>query len=54
MIKSLIFGVYLLTSGFGVESLKASKNYHKRSLILQYNFAQKISLILRTSNEPAL
>ena len=54
MIKNLIFRAYLLTSGFGVESLKARKNYHKRSLILQYNFAQKISLILRTSNEPAL
>ena len=31
------------------EIVKTSKNYRKRSLILQYSFAQKTSLILRTS-----
>ena len=31
------------------ESLKTSKYYRKRSLILQYSFAQKASLILWTS-----
>ena len=29
--------------------VKANKNYQKASHILQYNFAQKISLILQTS-----
>ena len=40
MIKNLKFGVYLLISDFLVESLKANKNKEKRSLILQYSFAQ--------------
>ena len=31
------------------ENLKANKNQPKRSLILQYSFAQKTSLILRIS-----
>ena len=31
------------------ESVKASKNYRKKSIILQYSFIQKASLILRTS-----
>ena len=31
------------------ESVKASKNYRKKSIILQYSFIQKTSLILRTS-----
>ena len=34
---------------FVAENLKASKNQRKRSLILQYSFAQKTSLILRIS-----
>ena len=34
---------------FLVESVKANKNYQKRSLILQYIFTQKTSLILQTS-----
>ena len=34
---------------FLAESLEAIKNQQKRSLILQYSFAQKTSLILRTS-----
>ena len=34
---------------FVAENLKANKNQPKRSLILQYSFAQKTSLILRTS-----
>ena len=33
---------------FSAESLKANKDWRKRSLILQYNFAQKTSLILQT------
>ena len=36
-------------SDFLAESLKANKNYRQRSLILQYSFAQKTSLILWTS-----
>ena len=32
---------------FVAENLKANKNQRKRSLILQYSFAQKTSLILR-------
>ena len=31
------------------ESVKVSKNYRKKSIILQYSFNQKTSLILRTS-----
>ena len=38
-----------LISNFLTEILKAYKNYWKRSLILQYSFAQKTSLILRIS-----
>ena len=34
---------------FAAENLKANKNQRKRSLILQYCFAQKTSLILRIS-----
>ena len=34
---------------FVAENLKANKNQRKRSLILQYSFAQKTSLILRIS-----
>ena len=44
-----IISVFFLTSDILAESLKVSKNYRKRSLILQYSFAQKTSLILRTS-----
>ena len=33
---------------FAAENLKANKNQRKRSLILQYSFAQKTSLILQT------
>ena len=40
---------FFLMSDFLTESLKAIKNYWKRSLILQYNFAQKTSLISRIS-----
>ena len=36
-------------SDFLAESLRANKNYLKRSHIIQYSFAQKTSLILRTS-----
>ena len=36
------------------ESLKANKNQQKRSLISQYSFAQKTSLILRTSTHLTL
>ena len=31
------------------ESLKANKNWQKRSLVLQYRFPQKTSYILKTS-----
>ena len=48
MIQNLVFVVYLLISDSLVESIKANKNWEKRSLILQYSFAQKASLILRT------
>ena len=34
------FGVQLLVSDFLAESLKASKNKQKRSLVLQHSFAQ--------------
>ena len=40
---------FSLISDFLTEILKANKNYWKRSLILQYSFAQKTSLILRIS-----
>ena len=39
---------------FVAENLKANKNQRKRSLILQYSFAQKTSLILRTSTHLTL
>ena len=45
----LVFGVYLLISDFLAKSFKGSKNWQKRLLILQYNFSQKILLILQTS-----
>ena len=35
---------------FVAENLKANKNQRKRSLILQYSFVQKTSLILLISN----
>ena len=41
-------------SDFLAESLKAHKNWQKRSLTLQYNFTQKTSLILRTSTHLTL
>ena len=46
---SFIFEVYLLFSDFPAESLKANKNWQKRSPILPYSFANKILLILWTS-----
>ena len=49
MIQNLKFGVYLLISYFFAESFKANKNWQKISLILQYSFAKKTSLILRAS-----
>ena len=54
MNKNLIFEVYLLISDFLVESLKASKNQQKSSLILQYSFAQKTFLVLQTSTHSTL
>ena len=39
MVKYLIFGVYLLRSGFLVESLKSNKNLQKRSLVLTLEFS---------------
>ena len=44
MIRNLTFGDYFLISDFPAESLKANKNQQKRSLVLQYSFAQKPSL----------
>ena len=38
-----------LISDFPAEMVKANKNYQKASHILQYNFAQKTSLILQAS-----
>ena len=49
-----IIRVVFLILDFLAESLKASKNYWKRSLILQYSFAQKTSLILWTSTHLTL
>ena len=40
---------FFLISDFLAESLKDNKNQQKTSHILQYSFAQKTSLILRTS-----
>ena len=45
---------FFLISNFLAERLKANKNYQKRSHILQYSFAQKTSLILRTSTHLTL
>ena len=44
---------FFLISNFLTESLKVNKKYQK-SLILQYSFAQKTSLILRTSTQLTL
>ena len=41
--------ISFLIPEFVAENLKANKNQRKRSLILQYSFAQKTSLILRIS-----
>ena len=54
MIQNLIFGFYLLISDFLLENLKSNKNWQKRSLNLQYSFAQKASLILRTLTHSTL
>ena len=43
-----------LISDFLMDSLKANKNLWKKSLILQYTFAQKTSLILRISTNLTL
>ena len=43
-----IIGVFFIPK-FVAENLKANKNEPKRLLILQYNFAQRTSLILRIS-----
>ena len=48
-----IMRVSFLISNFLVESVKANKTSEK-SLILQYSFAQKTSLILRTSTHLTL
>ena len=48
-----IIRVFLI-SDFLAESLKASKNYRKNFLILQYTFAQNTSLILWTSSHLTL
>ena len=45
---------FFLISDFLSESLKANKNLGKRSLILEYSFARKTSLILRTSTHLTL
>ena len=45
---------FFLILDFPLESLKANKNQRKRSHILQYSFAQKISLILQTSTHLTL
>ena len=45
---------FFLISDFLAERRKANKNKRKRSLILQYIFARKTSLILRTSNHLTL
>ena len=46
--------VFLFISHFLAESLKTNKNQRKRSLILQYSFAQKTLLILGTSTHVTL
>ena len=53
IIQNLIFGVYFLISDFPAERIKANKK-GKRSLILQYSFIQKTSLILKTLFHSAL
>ena len=40
---------FFLIADLLAESLKTNRNQQKRSLILQYRFAQKVSLFLRTS-----
>ena len=45
---------FFLIPDFVAESIKANKNLRKRSLILQYSFSQKISLILQTSTHLTL
>ena len=54
MIKNLTFGGYLLISDFLVEIVKANKINKEMTLILQYSFTHKTSLILRTSTHSAL
>ena len=54
MIKTLISELCLLFSDFQVESLETNKNQQKRSLILQYSFAQNTLLILRTSTQSTI
>ena len=46
MIQNPAFGFYLLISDFLVKSHTASKNQQQRSVILQYGYAPKTSLIL--------
>ena len=50
--KNQNLGVYLLISGFLIG--KASKNWQQWSLILQYHFGQKTSLIWWTSTHSTL
>ena len=45
---------FFLIPDFVAESIKANKNLRKRSIILQYSFAQKTSLILQTSTHLTL
>ena len=45
---------FFLMPSFLAKSLKAKKNWQKISHILQYSFAQKTSLILRTSTHLTL
>ena len=45
---------FFLISDFLAESLKANKNWQKRSHILQYSFTHKISLVFRTSTHLTL
>ena len=54
MIKSHISEVYPLISDFLVESLKDNKNQKNISIILQFSFSQKTSLILRASTHSIL
>ena len=52
--QNLLFGVYLLISDFQAEYLKINKNEQKGSLILQYSFTQKNSLIVQNSTRSTL